>query len=241
MTLDRPIGVRINKFLADSGRCSRREADQLVASGAVLIDGSVAQAGSRVLPGQTVTVSGEPVLQNADLVYLILYKPVGITCTTDTRRRDNIIDYLGYPQRVFPIGRLDRDSEGLIFLTNDGDIVNRILRAENHHEKEYRVTVDKPVTPEFLRQMASGVPILGTVTRPCRVTAESKYNFRIVLTQGLNRQIRRMCDVFGYDVKRLVRTRIMHIAIGSMKPGQWRPFTFHELSELKRLLGLSKS
>lgn len=241
MTLDRPIGVRINKFLADSGRCSRREADQLVASGAVLIDGSVAQAGSRVLPGQTVTVSGEPVLQNADLVYLILYKPVGITCTTDTRRRDNIIDYLGYPQRVFPIGRLDRDSEGLIFLTNDGDIVNRILRAENHHEKEYRVTVDKPVTPEFLRQMASGVPILGTVTRPCRVTAESKYNFRIVLTQGLNRQIRRMCDVFGYDVKRLVRTRIMHIAIGSMKPGQWRPFTFHELVELKRLLGLSKS
>ncbi|MCK9251758.1 MAG: pseudouridine synthase [Eubacteriales bacterium] len=241
MTPDRPIGVRINKFLADSGRCSRREADQLVASGAVLIDGSVAQAGSRVLPGQTVTVSGEPVLQNADLVYLILYKPVGITCTTDTRRRDNIIDYLGYPQRVFPIGRLDRDSEGLIFLTNDGDIVNRILRAENHHEKEYRVTVDKPVTPEFLRQMASGVPILGTVTRPCRVTAESKYNFRIVLTQGLNRQIRRMCDVFGYDVKRLVRTRIMHIAIGSMKPGQWRPFTFHELSELKRLLGLSKS
>ncbi|NLB44961.1 MAG: pseudouridine synthase [Clostridiaceae bacterium] len=233
--------MRINKFLADSGRCSRREADQLVASGAVLIDGSVAQAGSRVLPGQTVTVSGEPVLQNADLVYLILYKPVGITCTTDTRRRDNIIDYLGYPQRVFPIGRLDRDSEGLIFLTNDGDIVNRILRAENHHEKEYRVTVDKPVTPEFLRQMASGVPILGTVTRPCRVTAESKYNFRIVLTQGLNRQIRRMCDVFGYDVKRLVRTRIMHIAIGSMKPGQWRPFTFHELSELKRLLGLSKS
>ena len=241
MTPDRPIGVRINKFLADSGRCSRREADQLVASGSVLIDGSIAQAGSRVLPGQTVTVSGEPVLQNSDLVYLILYKPVGITCTTDTRRRDNIIDYLGYPQRVFPIGRLDRDSEGLIFLTNDGDIVNRILRAENHHEKEYRVTVDKPVTPEFLRQMASGVPILGTVTRPCRVTAESKYNFRIVLTQGLNRQIRRMCDVFGYDVKRLVRTRIMHIAIGSMRPGQWRPFTFHELAELKRLLGLPKS
>ena len=186
---------------------------------------------------QTVTVSGEPV-QNSDLVYLILYNRC-ITCTTDTGG-ENIIDYLGYPQRVFPIGRLDRDSEGLIFLTNDGDIVNRILRAENHHEKEYRVTVDKPVTPEFLRQMASGVPILGTVTRPCRVTAESKYNFRIVLTQGLNRQIRRMCDVFGYDVKRLVRTRIMHIAIGSMKPGQWRPFV-SRLVELKRLLGLSKS
>jgi 23S rRNA pseudouridine2604 synthase len=241
MTADRQTGVRINKFLADSGRCSRREADQLVAAGTVLIDGSVAQAGTRVLPGQTVTVAGEPVMQNTDLVYLILYKPVGITCTTDTRRRDNIIDYLDYPLRVFPIGRLDRDSEGLIFLTNDGDIVNRILRAENHHEKEYRVTVDKPVTKEFLQQMASGVPILNTVTRPCRVTAESKFNFRIILTQGLNRQIRRMCEACGYEVKRLVRTRIMHITIGSMKSGQWRPFTFYELSELKRLLGPSKS
>ncbi|MDW7657412.1 MAG: pseudouridine synthase, partial [Bacillota bacterium] len=165
-------GTRINKFIADSGLCSRREADGLVNDGVVTIDGAVARAGSRVLPGQTVKVRDEPILKNDDLLYIILYKPIGITCTTDPRRGDNIISYLSFEQRVFPVGRLDRDSEGLIFLTNDGAIVNKILRAENRHEKEYRVTVDKPVTEAFLAQMAQGVPILGTVTRPCRVTAE---------------------------------------------------------------------
>ncbi len=229
-------GIRINKYLADSGLCSRREADGLVADGVVTIDGTVVQAGSRVMPGQTVMVRGEPVLTNDDLLYIILYKPIGITCTTDPRRGDNIVAYLGFDRRIFPVGRLDRDSEGLIFLTNDGAIVNKILRAENRHEKEYRVTVDKPVTEAFLTQMAQGVPILGTVTRPCRVTAERDNVFRIILTQGLNRQIRRMCEVCGYEVRRLVRIRIMHVTIGSMKPGQWRPFTAKELVQLRRLI-----
>lgn len=229
-------GVRINKFLADGGLCSRREADGLVADGVVTIDGAVAQAGSRVLPGQTVKVRGEPVLISDDKIYLILNKPVGITCTTDLRRGDNIIAYLGLDRRVFPVGRLDRDSEGLIFLTNDGAIVNKILRAENRHEKEYRVTVDQPVTESFLRQMASGVTILGTVTRPCQVFRERETVFRIILTQGLNRQIRRMCEACGYTVRRLVRIRIMHIRIGTLKPGQWRPFTTRELVVLRQLI-----
>jgi 23S rRNA pseudouridine2604 synthase len=229
-------GIRINKYIADSGLCSRREADGLIAAGVVTIDETVAQAGSRVLPGQTVKVRGEPVLQNDDLMYIVFYKPIGITCTTDQRRGDNIIAYLGFDQRIFPVGRLDRDSEGLIFLTNDGAIVNKILRAENRHEKEYRVTVDKPVTEAFLTQMAQGVPILDTVTRPCRVIAERDNMFRIILTQGLNRQIRRMCEFCGYTVRRLVRIRIMHVTIGSMKPGQWRPFTAKELVQLRRLI-----
>jgi 23S rRNA pseudouridine2604 synthase len=229
-------GIRINKYIADSGLCSRREADGLIAAGVVTIDETVARAGSRVLPGQTVKVRGEPVLQNDDLMYIIFYKPIGITCTTDQRRGDNIITYLGFDQRIFPVGRLDRDSEGLIFLTNDGAIVNKILRAENRHEKEYRVTVDKPVTEAFLAQMAQGVPILDTVTRPCRVIAERDNVFRIILTQGLNRQIRRMCEACGYAVRRLVRIRIMHVTIGSMRPGQWRPFTAKELVQLRRLI-----
>lgn len=229
-------GVRINKYLADSGLCSRREADGLVADGVVTIDSVVAQAGSRVLPGQTVRVHGEPILVSDDKIYLVLYKPVGITCTTDLRRGDNIIAFLGLEQRVFPVGRLDRDSEGLIFLTNDGAIVNKILRAENCHEKEYRVTVDRPVTEPFLRQMASGVKILGTVTRPCQVTKERETVFRIILTQGLNRQIRRMCEACGYSVRRLARIRIMHIRVGTLKPGQWRPFTSRELVVLRQLI-----
>lgn len=228
-------GIRVNKYLADTGYCSRREADRLIEQSQVTIDDHPAVVGSRVLPGQTVRVNGEPVLPDDDLVYLALYKPIGITTTTDQRRGDNIIDFLGYPKRVFPIGRLDRDSEGLIFLTNDGNIVNKILRAGNRHEKEYRVKVDHPITDEFIRSMMTGVPILDTVTLPCQVFPESSRTFRIILTQGLNRQIRRMCEALGYDVVRLTRIRIMHVTLGALKPGQWRYLTAKEISELKRL------
>jgi 23S rRNA pseudouridine2604 synthase len=232
---DQPEGIRINKYLADTGYCSRREADRLIAAGLVTIDEAMALIGSRVLDGQVVRVNGEPVLRDEDLVYIALYKPIGITTTTDSRRGDNIIDFLNYPKRVFPIGRLDRDSEGLIFLTNDGNIVNKILRAGNRHEKEYRVKVDHPITDEFVQSMMAGVPILDTVTLPCRVIPESNRTFRIILTQGLNRQIRRMCEALGYDVVRLTRLRIMHVALGSMKPGDWRYLSPKEVSELKRL------
>ncbi len=231
----RPEGIRINKYLADTGFCSRREADRLIEAGKVTIDDAMALVGSRVGPGQVVRVDGEPVLPDEDLVYIALYKPVGVTTTTDTRRGDNIIDFLNYSKRVFPIGRLDRDSEGLIFLTNDGNIVNKILRAGNRHEKEYRVRVDRPITDEFVHQMMAGVEILDTITQPCRVIPESSKTFRIILTQGLNRQIRRMCEALGYEVKRLTRIRIMHVTLGAMKPGDWRYLTPKEISELKRL------
>lgn len=227
--------VRINKFIADSGRCSRREADRLVAAGLVTIDGQTAEIGSQVLPWQVVRIQGEPILKDDDLVYIALYKPTGITCTTDRSRSDNIVDFIGYDKRIFPVGRLDRDSEGLIFLTNDGSIVNRILRAGNNHEKEYRVTVDHAFDEEFLRRMAEGVPILGTVTIPCRIQAVGPRIFRITLTQGLNRQIRRMCEVCGYQVQKLVRIRIMNVALGSMKPGDWRYLTLKEMAEIRRL------
>ncbi len=227
--------IRINKYIADSGCCSRREADRLIQSGEVTIDGLPAEIGSHVNPGQIVRVKGEPILRDDDHVYLALYKPIGITCTTDSSRRDNIIDYLGYDKRIFPIGRLDRDSEGLIFLTNDGSIVNKILRAGNQHEKEYRVTVDRVITDEFISRMTKGIPILDTVTRPCRVIAEGPRVFRIILTQGLNRQIRRMCEACGYQVRHLIRIRIMNVTLGSMKPGDWRYLTFKEISEIRRL------
>jgi 23S rRNA pseudouridine2604 synthase len=195
----------------------------------------IAQPGMSVQPGQTVRLRGEPILKDDDLVYIALNKPTGITCTTDPDRRDNIIAYLGYPKRIFPVGRLDRDSEGLIFMTNDGAIVNKILRAGNRHEKEYRVTVDHPITDDFVRRMADGVPILDTITRPCRIIPENVRTFRIILTQGLNRQIRRMCEACGYTVTRLIRIRIMNVSLGTLKRGQWRYLTFKELSELRRL------
>ena len=229
-------GVRINKYLAGQGFCSRREADRLISAGAVTINGQLAELGGRVRPGQVVSVQGRPVLQPSGRIYIVMYKPIGITCTTDLNRRDNIIAYLGLDRRVFPVGRLDRESEGLIFLTDDGSIVNKILKSGSGQEKEYRVTVDQPLTTAFLEQMSSGVPILDTVTKPCRVKAESRYVFRIILTQGLNRQIRRMCEACGYTVRHLVRIRIMHITIGQMKPGQWRYFTDQEIAELQQLL-----
>ncbi len=233
-------GTRINKYLAETGYCSRREADKLIAAGDVTLDELPAQVGDRVLPGQTVRVKGEPVLPDDDVVYLAMYKPIGITTTTDERRGDNIISYLKYPKRIFPIGRLDRDSEGLLFLTNDGAIVNKILRAGNQHEKEYRVKVDRPITDEFIEGLMKGVPILDTVTLPCQVIQEGPRTFRIILTQGLNRQIRRMCEVFGYDVTRLTRIRIMHVTLGTMNPGDWRYLTPKEVVELKRLTAHSR-
>lgn len=233
--MDDTSGIRLNKYIADSGTCSRREADRIIELGRVTVDDEPATLGTRVMPGQTVRIDGEPILQDLDLVYIALNKPAGITCTTDPRRDDNIIRFVGHDKRIFPIGRLDRDSEGLIFLTNDGNIVNKILRAGNQHEKEYVVTVSQPVTQAFLEGMAGGVPILDTVTRPCIVKAEGPRSFRIILTQGLNRQIRRMCEHFGYEVVRLVRVRIMNVTLGKLASGEWRYLTPKEISELKRL------
>lgn len=233
-----PAGsTRVNKYLSASGFCSRRAADRLVEEGQVRINGELAVMGSQVAEGDTVTVSGRRVLPRQEApVYLAFHKPVGIVCTTDTRReKDNIIDYIGYPTRIFPIGRLDKFSEGLIFLTNDGDIVNQILRARNHHEKEYLVKVDQPVTPAFIAAMGAGVPILDTVTRPCRVEPVTEHSFRIVLTQGLNRQIRRMCEALGYRVRRLMRVRIMNVEL-DLGPGELRDLRPAELKRLKYLL-----
>lgn len=229
-------GTRINKYLSDSGICSRREADTLVEKGEVFVDGVKAENGTKVLPGQHVTVSGKEITRDDDLVLIALNKPVGIVCTTDTREPDNVIDFLKYPKRIFPIGRLDKDSEGLLLLTNDGDIVNKILRAGNKHEKEYEVTVNKPVTPEFLRGMSRGVPILDTVTKPCRIEPTGKNSFKIILTQGLNRQIRRMCEYFEYRVISLRRVRIMHITLNHLKVGEFRNLSRGEIDELKELL-----
>ena len=229
--------TRLNKFLSEAGYCSRRAADQLIEKGRVRINGVVAELGTQVAPGDEVRVNGKPVLLPREKpVYLAFHKPVGIVCTTDTRvEKDNIIDFINYPKRIFPIGRLDKPSEGLIFLTNDGDIVNKILRARNHHEKEYEVFVNRPVTRQFIEKMSSGVPILDTVTRPCPVEKTGKHSFRIILTQGLNRQIRRMCEHLDYRVKRLIRLRIMNINL-DMPLGKWRHFTKSELREMNRLL-----
>lgn len=234
-------GIRINKYMADSGMCSRREADRLVEAGKVKVDGAVATLGTRVLPGQKVTVEGKDVKKEENLVLIAFNKPVGIECTTDTRVKDNVVDYLHYGKRIYPIGRLDKDSEGLLLLTNDGDIVNKILRAGNNHEKEYEVTVNKPVTPEFIRGMAGGVPILDTVTKKCRVEPTGKNSFKIVLTQGLNRQIRRMCEYFGYRVVSLKRVRIMHITLGHLHTGDYRNLTPAELQKLQDVLKKSSN
>jgi len=224
--------MRLNKYLAETGACSRREADQWIGTGRVTVNGNRAVLGTQVSEGDVVCVDGAPVRAKPTRVYLALNKPVGIECTTDRDVPGNIVDFVGHAERIFPIGRLDKESEGLILLTNDGDIVNTILRAENEHEKEYVVAVDRPLTPAFLSAMAAGVPILDTVTNPCRVTQVGRNTFRIVLTQGLNRQIRRMCEHFGYTVRRLQRVRIMHVHLGSLPTGQWRPLTAAELRGL---------
>jgi len=232
--------VRINKYLSEIGYCSRREADKMIDQGRIVVNGEVIGMGLKVTPEDIIFVDGERIKErNSKAVYIAFNKPVGIVCTTDTRvEKDNIIDYINYPSRIFPIGRLDKPSEGLIFLTNDGDIVNKILRARNHHEKEYVVTVNRPVTDEFIKQMAAGVPILDTVTRPCMVTQTQKKEFKIVLTQGLNRQIRRMCEFLDYRVVSLKRIRIMNVNLDVGK-GKWRNLTSEEVAEIHRMVETS--
>ena len=227
--------VRLNKYISETGFCSRREADKLIEQGRVKIDGVKASTGMKVSKGQSVFIDGKPLKVENELVYIALNKPVGITCTTESKIKGNIVDFINHEKRIFPIGRLDKDSQGLIFMTNDGDIVNKILRAGNNHEKEYIVTVNKPITDEFIKGMSNGVPILGTVTKKCLVKKESKNSFRIILTQGLNRQIRRMCEYFGYEVKKLERIRIMNVSLGNLKMGSWRYLTKKELAEINRL------
>lgn len=235
-------GIRINQFLAKAGLCSRRGADQLVEKGRVQINGRIAVSGERVQQGDRVLLDGKPVsLSEApEPIYIALNKPRGIVCTTDRKEPANIVDFLGFKERIFPIGRLDKDSDGLILLTNDGAIVNRILRAQYGHEKEYQVEVDRPLTAAFLEGMGAGVPILGTVTNPSKIRRTGPQSFRIVLTQGLNRQIRRMCKHFGYEVTSLRRVRIMHITLGSLKKGEWRELTYKELRDLEELLEQSE-
>ena len=228
--------TRINKYLSEIGFCSRREADKLIEQGRVTINGEVPEMGTKISEEDEVRVNGKLVSQpkNKKMIYLAFNKPAGIVCTTDTKReKNNIIDYINYPTRIFPIGRLDKPSEGLIFLTNDGDIVNKILRARNKHEKEYEVTVHKPVTKEFIQVMSSGVPILDTITRKCQVKQTGKKTFKIILTQGLNRQIRRMCEHLEYDVKKLKRVRIMNIKL-DIPVGNYRDFTAKELNQINQ-------
>jgi len=234
-------GVRLNKYLSEIGHCSRRAADKLIDAGRIQVNGQKVVMGQKVSPRDRIEIDGILIEDHQEQnVYLAFNKPVGIVCTTDTRvEKDNIIDYINYPSRIFPIGRLDKPSEGLILLTNDGDIVNKILRARNNHEKEYIVTVNKPVTTEFVEKMANGIPILDTVTRKCFVEQIHKKQFRIVLTQGLNRQIRRMCEYLDYRVVKLKRTRIMNIEL-NLGVGKYRDLTKKELNELNSLLSDSK-
>jgi 23S rRNA pseudouridine2604 synthase len=224
--------LRINKYLSERGLCSRREADAWIAAGRVTVNGVVATLGTKVAVADEVRLDGAPLGAPSHHVYIALHKPAGVECTTDQRVAHNIVDFVAHRERVFPIGRLDKDSEGLILLTNDGDIVNLLLRAAHGHEKEYLVTVDRPLSDEFLQALASGVQILDTTTAPCRVERVSKNVFRIVLTQGLNRQIRRMCDVFGYTVRRLIRVRFVNIRLDGLEPGRWRNLTRAELASL---------
>ena len=232
--------TRLNKHLSEIGYCSRREADRLIAAGRVLVNGKKAEMGLKICPEDQITVNGEALNNPKNkLVYLIFNKPKGIVCTTDTRvEKDNIIDFINYPKRIFPIGRLDKPSEGLIFLTNDGDIVNKILRARNNHEKEYLVTVNKPITKEFIDKMGNGVPVLDTVTKKCFVKQTHKNKFKIILTQGLNRQIRRMCEFLNYKVVDLKRVRIMNIKL-DVKVGKWRYLKPEELNKINQLLNQS--
>lgn len=224
--------VRLNKYLSEAGVCSRREADRLIETGRVTVDGQCAQTGMRIVPGQVVKVGNKVVSKQDEMIVLAVNKPRGIVCTEERRERDSIVRFLNYPVRVTYIGRLDKDSHGLLLMTNNGDIINKMMRAANKHEKEYKVTVDKEITEDFLKKMATGVPILDTVTRPCTVKKIGKYTFSIILTQGLNRQIRRMCEALGYEVKDLLRVRVMNITLDGLKDGQYRKLTDQELNEL---------
>ena len=235
--------IRLNKFLSDAGVCSRREADRLIESGQVTVDGKRAETGMKVTEENVVRVGKKEVKAKGkdEMVLLAVNKPVGIVCTEEKREKNNIIDFLKYPTRITYIGRLDKDSEGLILMTNNGDIINKMMRAGNEHEKEYKVTVDKPITDEFIQKMGNGVPILDTVTRKCKVEKIGKYTFRIILTQGLNRQIRRMCEYLGYKVTRLQRLRVMNIKLGDLKPGAYRHVSEEEIKELYELIKYSSN
>ena len=233
---DRGDSVRLNKYISESGFCSRREADKLIQSGLVTIDGVKAEMGTKVTKGQKVRVNGILISKEEELVYIALNKPVGITCTTEHKVKGNIVDFVNHKKRIFPIGRLDKDSQGLILMTNDGDIVNKILRAGNNHEKEYIVTVNKPINDEFVKKMSNGIRILWQVTKKCYVKKEGNNTFRIILTQGLNRQIRRMCESLGYEVVKLKRIRIMNINLSDLKIGKWRELTYNELKGLNELI-----
>ena len=224
--------VRLNKYLSEAGVCSRREADRLIEEGKVSVDGSPARTGMRITPGQVVKVGRKVVSRQDEMIVLAVNKPRGIVCTEEKRERNSIVRFLDYPVRVTYAGRLDKDSRGLLLMTNNGDIINQMMRAANRHEKEYKVTVDREITEEFVKQMSEGVSILDTVTRPCKVEKMGKYTFSIVLTHGLNRQIRRMCEALGYEVRDLVRVRIVNIRLGSLKEGQYRKLTDAELDEL---------
>jgi 23S rRNA pseudouridine2604 synthase len=229
-------GIQINKYISNSGFCSRREAEKLIEQARVTINDELVLLTARVFPGDEVAIDGERIKNKQKPIYIALNKPVGITSTTDQGDRSNIISFMNHPKRIFPVGRLDKDSEGLILLTNNGDIVNKILRAGNNNEKEYIVTVDKELTPEMIRQMGAGVRILGERTKPCYIRMEGSRRFRIILKQGLNRQIRRMCEVFGYKVKTLKRIRIMHIPLGNLAVGTWRYLTPAEIDQLEAVL-----
>lgn len=228
--------IRLNKAISDTGFCSRREADKIIEQGRVTLNGRKGVLGDRVGPNDVVKVDGRRIGNVQETVYLAFNKPRGVTSTTELHIKENIISYINYPQRIFPVGRLDKDSEGLIFLTSDGNIVNKILRAGNNHEKEYIVTVDKPITATFIKKMGNGIPILDTVTAKCFVEQINTNVFRIILTQGLNRQIRRMCEYLGYEVTKLKRIRIMNIRLDGIKLGEWRYFTEAELKEMHRLV-----
>ena len=224
--------MRLNKYISETGVCSRREADKWIDAGRVTCNGNPAALGTQVGEGDVVCIDGQPIGAKKKQIYIALNKPVGVTCTTEAHIEDNIIDHVGFPERIFPVGRLDRDSEGLILLTNNGDIVNEILRSENNHEKEYLVTVDRPITDLSLRMLAGGVKIMGELTKPSKVARVNAQSFRIILTQGLNRQIRRMCSALGYKAQRLQRVRIMNIHLGNLRPGQWRHLSSAELAGL---------
>lgn len=235
--------TRLNKYISESGLCSRRAADKFIENGNVFINGKRAKIGDQVYDGDLVSVNGQNIepRESSDLLLLAFNKPVGVTCTTESSDKSNIVDYINHSDRIFPIGRLDKDSQGLIFLTNNGDIVNKILRAGNNHEKEYLVTVDKPITDQFLTGMAAGVPIMDVMTKKCKIAKESPFIFRITLVQGLNRQIRRMCEYFGYEVLKLERVRIMNVRLKGLPLGDWRELSDEEMAEIKRLLDKSSS
>lgn len=239
MDISNDDSVSLNKHISSTGMCSRREADKWIEAGRVTINGQSAQKGNRVFIGDVVAIDGEPIQAKPKPLYIAFNKPVGIVSTTDVKDAQNVVDYIGHPQRLFPIGRLDKPSQGLIFLTNDGDIVNKILRAGNNHEKEYIVTVNRPLTAAFIHKMGLGVPILNTITKKCQVTQLSKTTFKIILTQGLNRQIRRMCLHLGYEVTKLNRTRIMNVDLTDLPVGKWRELTDEEVAHINTLVASS--